>query len=98
MSIRTLLTQALLGLCLALLAPATGLTQPAQPAPQVDQNYILGPGDMLEVDMLERTDFNTKAKIGTDGFIQLPYIGSIAASNRTIQQLSDQIKIGRAHV
>jgi polysaccharide biosynthesis/export protein len=101
MSFRSLLTHALIGLCIALLAPAASLAQPARPvtstpqaapAPQAaDENYILGPGDMLEVDMLERTDFNTKAKIGSDGFIQLPYIGSVAASNRTIQQLSDQI-------
>ena len=91
MSIRTLLIQALIGLCMAFLAPAAGLAQTAPPTPQVDQNYILGPGDMLEVDMLERNDFNTKAKIGSDGMIQLPYIGSIAASNRTIQQLSDEI-------
>lgn len=94
MSIRTLLIKAMIGLCLALMAPVAALAQPSAPAPmpaQGDQNYIIGPGDMLEVDLLERTDFNTKAKVGTDGMIQLPYIGSIAASDRTTQQLSDQI-------
>jgi polysaccharide export outer membrane protein len=106
MSIRTLLANAMIGLCMAVLAPLAANSappapvggQPAAPAsvapsPQaVDENYILGPGDTLEVDMLERTDFNTKAKIGSDGMIQLPYIGSIAASDRTPQQLSDQIR------
>jgi len=93
-SIRTLLIKAMIALCLALTAPAAALAQQPASAPmpaQGDQNYIIGPGDVLEVDLLERTDFNTKAKVGTDGMIQLPYIGSIAASDRTTQQLTDQI-------
>jgi polysaccharide export outer membrane protein len=82
----------MIGLWLALAAPAMAMAQNAPAAPQPgDQNYIIGPGDTVEVDMLERTDFNTKAKVGTDGMIQLPYIGAIAASNRTTQQLSAQI-------
>jgi polysaccharide export outer membrane protein len=93
MSLRKLLTKAVISLCIALMAPAVGLAQTgvAPMAAQGDQNYIIGPGDVVEVDLLERTDFNTKAKVGSDGMIQLPYIGAIAAANRTTQQLSDQI-------
>lgn len=90
MNIRRVLIQAVIGLCLAVLAPAAALAQAAAPAPG-DQNYIIGPGDTVEVDALERTDFSTKAKVGTDGMIQLPYIGAIAAANLTTQQLSDHI-------
>jgi polysaccharide biosynthesis/export protein len=57
-----------------------------------DQNYVIGPGDVVEVDLLERTDFSTKAKVASDGMIQLPYIGAIAASNRTTQQLSEEVR------
>jgi polysaccharide export outer membrane protein len=90
--VRALLTQAIIALCLTFLAPAAVLAQTPPPMPaQGDQNYIIGPGDTVEVDLLERTDFNTKAKVGTDGMIQLPYIGSIAAADRTTQKLSDQI-------
>jgi len=90
-----LLTRAVIALCLALIAPAAVLAQApapaaAPPAPG-DQNYIIGPGDVVEVDLLERTDFNTKAKVGTDGLIQLPYIGSVQAANLTTQKLSDEI-------
>jgi polysaccharide export outer membrane protein len=96
-SIRTLLVQALVGLCLALAAPlAVAQTAPAPsagtPMPaESDQNYLIGPGDTVEVDLLERTDFNTKAKVGTDGMIQLPYIGAIKASDKTTQQLTTDI-------
>jgi polysaccharide export outer membrane protein len=96
MNIRTLLAKSMIGLCLALMAPVAGVAQPAPsataPAPAPgDQNYIIGPGDVVQVDLRERTDFSTKAKVGTDGMIQLPYIGNITAANRTSQQLSDQI-------
>ena len=48
-----------------------------------EQNYILGPEDVLQVDALGRTDFSTKAKIGSDGTIQLPFLGTVAASNKS---------------
>jgi polysaccharide export outer membrane protein len=87
--------QGFIGLLMMILVPAAAMAQPAPPTPApvaADQNYIIGPGDVVEVDLLERTDFSTKAKVGTDGMIQLPYIGAIAASDRTTQTLSDQIK------
>jgi polysaccharide export outer membrane protein len=65
---------------------------PVAAPPVADENYIIGPGDVVDVTLLERTDFNTRAKVGTDGMIQLPYIGAIAAADRTAQTLRDQIK------
>ena len=40
---------------------------PAQPAGLPDQAYILGPEDVVQVDVLGRTDFTTRTKIGADG-------------------------------
>jgi polysaccharide biosynthesis/export protein len=97
MAIRSSFAKILVILGLAMIAPTVASAQPSSVPPSVpatqpaDQNYIIGPGDVLEVDLLERTDFNTKAKVGSDGMIQLPYIGAIAASNRTVQTLTDQI-------
>ena len=50
----------------------------AQPAPSPD--YILGPDDVVDVEVLGRADFKTRARIGADGTIQLPLIGRIAAA------------------
>jgi polysaccharide export outer membrane protein len=61
-------------------------------APLPDQGYILGSEDILQVDVLGRTDFSTKTKVGTDGKIQLPLLGAIAASDRTVLQLRDDIR------
>jgi polysaccharide export outer membrane protein len=66
---------------------ASGQAQAATP----EQNYILGPEDVVQVDALGRTDFSTKAKIGTDGTIQLPFLGTVKASDRSALQLRDEI-------
>ena len=55
------------------------------------QSYILGPGDVIEVTALGHQDFDTKARIGSDGTIQLPYLGSFVAGDKTTTKLRDQI-------
>jgi polysaccharide export outer membrane protein len=92
---------------LALATPAGAFAQtaaaPPPPAPSgmtggisqeagADQSYILGPGDVVEADILGRTDFDVRARIGTDGKIELPYLGSVDAANRTTLELTDQVK------
>ena len=64
---------------------------PAQPAGMPDQAYILGPEDVVQVEVLGRTDFTTKTKIGVDGKIQLPLLGAVPAADRTVLQLRAQI-------
>ena len=52
----------------------------------------MGPEDMVEVEVLGRTDFKVRSKIGADGSIQLPYVGSVPAANKTTLQLGDDVK------
>jgi len=40
---------------------------------------------------LGRTDFSTKARIGADGTLQLPFLGAFPAADRTVVQLRDDI-------
>src|ERR1700742_2681448 len=74
----------------AIVAPAAAPA--AQTTATPDLGYILGPEDVIQVDVLGRSDFSAKSKVGTDGKIQLPLLGSVDASNRTVLQLSDDIK------
>ena len=69
-------------------APASSLVGTATP----EAGYVLGPEDVLQVDVLGQSDFNTKVKIGSDGKIQLPLLGSLPASDRTVLQLRDQVR------
>ncbi|HWY60337.1 MAG TPA: SLBB domain-containing protein [Rhizomicrobium sp.] len=72
-------------------AGAAPVPRAASASTTPEQNYILGPEDVLQVDALGRTDFSTKAKIGSDGTIQLPFLGTVSASNRSTAQLRDEI-------
>jgi polysaccharide export outer membrane protein len=55
------------------------------------QTYVLGPGDVVEVDVLGRSDFKTRTRIRSDGTIVLPFIGVVRASSLSAQELSNQI-------
>ena len=54
--------------------------------------YILGRDDVVEVSLLGRNDFNGRARIQADGTIQLPFIGKIAAAEKTTAELADAIR------
>jgi polysaccharide export outer membrane protein len=88
------------GPCAAAQAPARPAA-PNAPAPAAsptqtgvgvaDNNYILGPGDAIEVSVLGRADFTTRARIDADGKIQLPYLGTLKVSEQTATQLADVV-------
>jgi polysaccharide export outer membrane protein len=100
---RSLLRLALLAV-LAFSAPVAAMAQATPPAtapaaapttPQataVDSSYLLGPGDVVEIGLVGRADFGSRARVSTDGTIQLPMIGSIPAAQRTVLQLADDVR------
>ena len=71
--------------------PATGSAAPTSGAAKPAQDYILGPEDVVEIEVLGQADFKVRAPIGSDGTIKLPYIGSMAAANKTTDQLSADV-------
>ena len=74
-------------------AAASGGQAPAtQSATAADLGYILGAEDVVQVDVLGRSDFSAKSKVGTDGKIQLPLIGSFPAANRSVLQLREDVR------
>jgi len=87
--LRFALTSALVFTTLAF-GPATTFAQPAPAAPpaaplpeptaMVEANYVLGLGDVVEVSVVGRTDFQGRVRVGPDGSILLPLIGSIRPS------------------
>ena len=59
------------------------------PAPTRPSDYILGPGDVVEVEVLGQADFGkARVKVQPDGTIPLPVLGTIQAGGRTAQQLA----------
>jgi polysaccharide export outer membrane protein len=81
-----------------LLALGVGLgqamAQTAAPSPTsvgAPQDYILGPSDVIEVDLLGVADFTTKQRIDEGGTIRLPMIGVVQAANQTVGELADSV-------
>jgi polysaccharide export outer membrane protein len=58
---------------------------------KADDAYILGAEDVVEVEVLGVSDFKVRAKIGSDGTIQVPFLGTIPASARTGKQLGQEV-------
>jgi polysaccharide export outer membrane protein len=58
----------------------------------VSTAYLLGPGDEIQIDVFEYEEFNGKKVILPDGTIALPLVGSVIAANRTIPDLTRELK------
>jgi polysaccharide export outer membrane protein len=73
--------------------PVTAAAAPAVAAPPAvaSQDYVLGPADVIEVDLLGQPDFTTHERIGEDGLIRLPMIGTIQADGKTVGELADDV-------
>lgn len=79
-----------------LTAAAFALTAPLAPALAQDpavisEEYVLGPGDIVEVNVLGRDDFKTRARVNADGTILLPFIGQVRAADGSTSELSKQV-------
>ena len=88
---------------LAQIAPATAQTAPAaqaptsQPAPAaassatLQDGYVVGINDSLDISMVGSEEFRGRVQVQQDGTIQLPYVGSIRAQDKTLLQLGKEI-------
>jgi len=56
-----------------------------------DQGYVLGSSDVVDVSVQGRNDYNSRQRIAADGSIQLQFLGTIQAANKTARQLGDEI-------
>lgn len=99
-------TKALLALVLAaapgtLLAQVSGAAPPVVPLPQqsstqksdapgANAEYILGPEDVIEVEVVGQPD-KARARVYTDGSVQLNLVGKLQAEGKTPKQLGAEI-------
>lgn len=71
----------------AVTAPAqTGVGEILQPQQQLEDAYILGPGDVLDIRLVDAPDLSGPVTIMSDGTVSLPLIGSVRLSGLTLQQ------------
>jgi polysaccharide export outer membrane protein len=56
-----------------------------------DKSYIIGPEDVLEVQVWDNKDLNHIGFVRPDGKTSLPLVGEIQAAGRSVQQLQDDL-------
>lgn len=53
--------------------------------------YLIGPGDLLEINVFDLPELSRKVRVSTSGFIQLPLIGGIKAAGLSEADLASEI-------
>ncbi|MFA7585869.1 MAG: SLBB domain-containing protein [Novosphingobium sp.] len=75
--------------------PAAASTQTAESGKQavsMADGYVLGVGDVVEVSVLGRDEFHPRVQIQNDGTLQLPFLGTVKASDLTILQFRENVR------
>src|SRR5262250_1362629 len=68
------------------------LIMPSASRAQVsDKAYIIGPEDVLEIQVWERKDLNQTVFVRPDGRTSLPLVGEIMVAGKTVQELQDHL-------
>ena len=61
---------------------------PPQPA---DKDYVIGPEDVLDIQVWGNKDLNQTVFVRPDGRTSLPLVGEIGVAGKTVQQLQDHL-------
>jgi polysaccharide export outer membrane protein len=80
-----------LTLLLSLMFVPLGALAQAPPPQQADKDYIIGPEDVLEVQVWGNKDLNQIVFVRPDGRTSLPLVGEIGVAGKTVQQLQDHL-------
>lgn len=72
-------------------APAATPAPAAPAASKLDEGYVLGAGDVVEIAVLGRDEFRPRVQIQTDGTVQLPYLHSVKAADLTVIQFREKV-------
>src|SRR5712691_3185035 len=63
----------------------------AQSTETKDKDYIVGPEDIMEVQVWDNKDLNQVVFVRPDGKTSLPLAGEIQAAGKTVQELQDYL-------
>ena len=70
--------------------PASVAATEGRGGPNV-QNYRLGVGDLLTIEVYDEPDLTKEVRILNDGFISFPLLGSVKALGLTVEELENEL-------
>jgi len=56
------------------------------------QEYTVGEGDVLDINVYENEDLSTTVRVSSDGTIRVPLVGEISVKDLTVSQVSSKIE------
>lgn len=59
---------------------------------QLSGEYLIGPGDLLEISVWREPELTRQVRVRPDGRFSYPLIGTITAAGLTIEQIQDTVK------
>jgi polysaccharide export outer membrane protein len=74
-----------------LVLPLVAAAQAPPPPQAADKDYIIGPEDVLDIQVWGNKDLNQTVFVRPDGRTSLPLVGEIAVAGKTVQQLQDHL-------
>lgn len=63
----------------------------APPEPSAVQNYKIGVGDLLQIEVYDEDDLTKEVRVLTDGYISFPLLGAVKAAGKTVSNLEQTI-------
>ena len=71
--------------------PSAAPTPPTAAEKDLSAGYVLGPDDTVEISVLGQPEFQTRARVRSNGTVQLPFIGETKVSGETALTLAPKI-------
>ncbi|HEV3271495.1 MAG TPA: polysaccharide biosynthesis/export family protein [Candidatus Methylacidiphilales bacterium] len=65
---------------------------PVTPTATVSSTYRLSPYDVIDISIYNEEDLHTRAKLGSDGTVLLPLIGSVSLGGKTVAEATELIQ------
>ncbi len=73
-------------------SPSVGAGAPPPAVTAVSPEYILRPGDVVQVKVYQEEDLTSISRIGKDGAITMPLLGSVKVASNTVDRASTIIR------
>ena len=70
---------------------ATGLVSATASFVAAQDNYVIRPGDTLQIEVLEDSGLNRSTLVLPDGSISFPMVGTLSVKGRTVEQLGQSL-------
>ena len=68
-----------------------GVVVPLSAQPQAGHQYQLGPNDVVRIQVFGEEDLTVESKVGGDGIINFPLVGSIPIAGKTVKELQEYL-------